>query len=154
MKLVSAGDSAGKPLVDLLPAHLAGRGTHEIIDLNRPDDGRTELHAVTTERAAGAIPDGRADRDIFCCGLGIAVCISANKISGTRAALVHETCPAERAALSNDAQIITTGAREIGPELANAVVDAWLDVSFGLAGTSAAPVHASVAVNATHAHAP
>ena len=52
--------------------------------------------------------------------------ISANKVPGIRAALTHDTYSAERAAKSNNAQIITMGARVIGPELAKAIVDAWL----------------------------
>jgi Ribose/Galactose Isomerase len=38
---------------------------------------------------------------------------------------------------SNNAQIITMGARIIGPELAKTIVDAWLDSSFDPLGSSA-----------------
>jgi ribose 5-phosphate isomerase B len=37
---------------------------------------------------------------------------------------------AERLRKSNDAQIITLGARVIGPELAKTIVDAWLKAEF------------------------
>ena len=61
---------------------------------------------------------------------------------GIRAALTHDTYSAERAAKSNNAQIITMGARVIGPELAKAIVDAWLASDFDPAGSSAGNVEA------------
>jgi len=126
MKLVLAGDSAGKPLVDAIAAHLSKNAEFELVDLSKPENGASENYASMTERAAAAITEGRAERGIFCCGTGIGVCISANKIPGIRAALVHDTYSASRAALSNDAHVITMGARVIGTELAKAIVDTWL----------------------------
>ena len=86
--------------------------------------------------------DGEYDRGILICGTGIGVCISANKVPGIRAALTHDTYSAERAAKSNNAQIITMGARVIGPELAKAIVDTWLASEFDPKGASAANVEA------------
>lgn len=43
--------------------------------------------------------------------------IVANKVPGVRAAQCHDTFSAERARKSNNAQIITLGARVIGAEL-------------------------------------
>jgi ribose 5-phosphate isomerase B len=68
--------------------------------------------------------------------------ISANKLPGIRAALTHDTYSAERAAKSNNAQIIAMGARVIGPELAKAIVDMWLASVFDPNGPSAANVAA------------
>lgn len=70
------------------------------------------------------------------------MCISANKVPGIRAALTHDTYSAERAAKSNNAQIITMGARVIGPELAKSIVDTWLSSEFDPNGPSAANVEA------------
>ena len=68
--------------------------------------------------------------------------IGANKVRGIRAALTHDTYSAERAAKSNNAQIITMGARVVGPELAKAIVDTFLKSAFDPAGPSAANVAA------------
>jgi D-erythrulose 4-phosphate isomerase len=153
MKLVLAGDSAGKPLVDIVAAHLKQKGEHEIIDLSVPEDGASEPYATMTDRAAQALLDGRAERGIFCCGTGIGVCIAANKVPGIRAALTHDTFSAQRAAMSNNAHIITMGARVIGSELAKTIVDAWLASSFDPEGASAGNVQAIDALDRKYAPA-
>jgi D-erythrulose 4-phosphate isomerase len=137
MKIALGGDSAGKPLVDIIEAHLKAKGEHEIANLSEPG-----FYADLSANVAHAVMDGKADRAILCCGTGIGVCISANKVSGIRAALTHDTYSAERAAKSNNAQIITMGARVIGPELAKAIVDTWLASEFDPQGSSAGNVDA------------
>ncbi len=137
MKIALGGDSAGKPLVDVIEAHLKAKGEHEIANLSEPG-----FYADLSANVAHAVIDGKADRAILCCGTGIGVCISANKVPGIRAALTHDTYSAERAAKSNNAQIITMGARVIGPELAKAIVDTWLASEFDPHGSSAGNVDA------------
>lgn len=137
MKIALGADSAGKPLIDVIEAHLKAIGKHDINNMSR-----SGFYADMSADVAKAVIDGKADRAILCCGTGIGVCISANKVPGIRAALTHDTYSAERAAKSNNAQIITMGARVIGPELAKAIVDAWLASEFDPKGTSAANVEA------------
>ena len=64
-----------------------------------------------------SIKQGEHDRGILICGTGIGMSIVANKVPGIRAAQCHDTFSAERARKSNNAQIITLGARVIGTEL-------------------------------------
>lgn len=144
----SAGDSAGDGLASQLAAHLQGR--HEVSLVSKPENGTEEFYADLAERVASGVVAGRWDRAILACGTGIGVCISANKVPGIRAALTHDTYSAERAALSNDAQIITLGARVIGVELAKAIADTFLRQSFDPAGRSAGNVAAIDAVDARH----
>ncbi len=137
MKIVIGADSAGKPLLDAIAAHLATRPEHQVTDLSQPG-----FYADLAANAAHKILDGEYDRGILFCGTGIGVSISANKVPGIRAALTHDTYSAERAAKSNNAQIITMGARVIGPELAKAIVDSWLASDFDPNGSSAGNVKA------------
>ncbi len=137
MKIAIGADSAGKPLLDVIAAHLAGNAGLEVVDLSQ-----SGFYADLSQKLAQAIVDGEYERGILFCGTGIGVCISANKVPGIRAALTHDTYSAERAAKSNNAQIITMGARVIGPELAKAVVDKWLASSFDPDGPSAGNVQA------------
>jgi ribose 5-phosphate isomerase B len=150
MKLAIAGDSAGEGLAGVLAEHLKGR--FEVSEISRTTAGPDAFYADLSDRVAGQVADGTFDRAILVCGTGIGVCISANKVPGIRAALCHDTYSAERAALSNNAQIITMGARVIGPELAKAIADAWLAQTgnFDPAGRSAGNVRAIDAVDAKY----
>lgn len=137
MKIALGADSAGKPLLDVIEAHLKASGKYEIKNMSKPG-----FYADLSSEVAHAVKNGLAERAILCCGTGIGVCISANKVPGIRAALTHDTYSAERASKSNNAQIITMGARVIGPELAKAIVDSWLASEFDPQGSSAANVAA------------
>jgi ribose 5-phosphate isomerase B len=137
MKIALGADSAGKPLLDVVLAHLKTRADVVAADLSIPG-----FYADVADRVASSVHGGENDRAILFCGTGIGVCIAANKVPGIRAALTHDTYSAERAARSNNAQIITMGARVIGPELAKAIVDAYLASRFDPGGPSAGNVDA------------
>lgn len=137
MKIAIGADSAGKPLLDVIAKHLATRNDIEVTDLSQQG-----FYADLSQKLAQTIVDGENERGILFCGTGIGVSISANKVPGIRAALTHDTYSAERAAKSNNAQIITMGARVIGPELAKAIVDTWLASEFDPNGSSADNVKA------------
>lgn len=137
MKIAIGADSAGKPLLDVIAAHLATKPELEVTDLSQ-----SGYYADLSAKVGHDLLDGKHDRAILFCGTGIGVCISANKVPGIRAALTHDTYSAERAAKSNNAQIITMGARVIGPELAKAIVDTWLASEFDPNGSSAKNVEA------------
>ena len=141
MKLAIGADSAGKPLLDVIAKHLASKGV-AFTDLSAEAGSPPEFYAETAERVSLAIAKHDYERGILFCGTGIGVCISANKVPGIRAALTHDTYSAERASKSNNAQIITMGARVVGPELAKAVVDTWLAADFDAKGSSAGNVQA------------
>jgi ribose 5-phosphate isomerase B len=150
MKIAVAGDSAGAPLAKALASHLEAREGFEISEVSTAPSGSEELYANLSERVASGILDGTYDRAILCCGTGIGVCLSANKVPGIRAAQTHDTYSAERAALSNNAQIITMGARVIGTELAKSIADAFLAVEFDPHGKSAGNVKAIDALDAKY----
>ncbi|TIR19719.1 MAG: RpiB/LacA/LacB family sugar-phosphate isomerase [Mesorhizobium sp.] len=140
MKLAVAGDSAGEGLARVLADYLKDR--HEVSEVSRTEAGPDPFYANLSDRVASDVLAGKYDRAILICGTGIGVCISANKVPGIRAALTHDTYSAERAALSNNAQIITMGARVIGPELAKLIADAFLKETFDPKGRSAGNVAA------------
>lgn len=150
MKIAIAGDSVGAPLAGVLSEHLSGRQGLEVANLSLPDEGTELFYAELSDRVCQAIIDGRYDRAILVCGTGIGVCLSANKVPGIRAAQTHDTYSAERAALSNNAQVITMGARVIGPELAKSVAEAYLACSFDPHGKSAGNVRAIDALDAKY----
>ena len=152
MKLAIAGDSAGAPLAKALADYLTGRDGLEVSDVSASPDGKDEYYANLADRVCSGLLDGTYDRAILCCGTGIGVCLSANKVPGIRAAQTHDTYSAERAALSNNAQIITMGARVVGTEVAKSIADAFLRSEFDPHGKSAGNVAAINELDAKYHH--
>lgn len=148
MKIAVAGDSAGEGLARILAEHLAG--TYEVSEVSRTDAGPDAFYANLSDRVASAVLAGTYDRAILVCGTGIGVCLSANKVPGIRAAQCHDTYSAGKAATSNNAQIITMGARVVGPELAKDIADAYLSAAFDPEGRSAGNVNAINEVDAKY----
>jgi ribose 5-phosphate isomerase B len=134
MRVAIGADEAAFDLKEILKAHLAARGV-EVVDYGAFDKSPV-LYPDIAVKVAEAIAEGKYERGILMCGTGIGMAITANKVPGIRAALCHDTYSAERARKSNDAQILTMGARVIGPELAKTIVDAWLKSEFEGGGST------------------
>jgi ribose 5-phosphate isomerase B len=139
-RLAIGADDAGYELKAVLGALLDELGIpyHDVgVDSAAPpaDDDPVDYPDVAARVALG-IRDGRYDRGILVCGTGIGMAIAANKVPGVRAAQAHDVYSAERARKSNDAQVLTLGARVIGPELAKTVVRAWLASEFAGGGST------------------
>lgn len=148
MKIAIAGDSAGEDLAKDLADYLADR--YDVAEVSHTDAGADAFYADLADRVANGVIDGTYDKAILVCGTGIGVCISANKVPGIRAALVSDAYSSAKAATSNNAQIITIGARAIGSELAKTIVDSYLEASFDPAGKSAGNVDAISKVDARY----
>ena len=102
---------------------------HEVVDYGCYSEDAVDYPDVAFE-VSQAISEGEVERGILICGTGIGVCIAANKYPGIRAGLAHDVYAAERAQLSNNAQILTMGAQIVGPEAAKKVVNAYLNVEW------------------------
>lgn len=140
MKIAVAGDGAGEGLAKILADYLSER--FDVSEISHSEAGPDAFYADLSDRVASSILDGTYDKAILVCGTGIGVCIAANKVPGIRAALVSDAYSAAKAATSNNAQIITLGARTIASELAKTIIDAFLDASFDPDGKSAGNVNA------------
>jgi ribose 5-phosphate isomerase B len=119
-------DDAGAPLKERLAAYLQQRG-FQIRDFGNGDG--VDYPDVAAE-VAQAVARGDHDRALLVCGTGLGMAIAANKIPGVRAATAHDPYSAERARKSNNAQVLTMGARVIAPEAAEKVLDHWLTAEF------------------------
>ena len=138
--LAVGADNAGVDLKNQLAAALADDPRVEIRDYGVPDTSDATAYPHVGLAVAEAVASGAAKRGLLVCGTGIGMAISANKVAGVRATVAHDTYSVERSVLSNDCQILTMGARVIGPELAKALVQAWLAVEFDPASASAEKV--------------
>ena len=128
-------DDAALELKGVLIEHLKEKG-YEVQDYGIKEGADYPDVAV---EVAEAVARGEHERAILCCGTGLGMSITANKVPGVRAAQCHDVYSAERARKSNNAQVLTMGQRVIGPELAKTVLDAWLESEFG-GGSSAKKV--------------
>ena len=81
-------------------------------------------------KAAKAVASGECDRGIICCGTGVGISISANKIKGIRAALCGDWYSAKYTRLHNDANVLCMGGRVIGAGLAAEITDIFLETEF------------------------
>jgi ribose 5-phosphate isomerase B len=150
MKIAVAGDSAGEGLAKALAEYLSQNPAYEVTEASRTEAGPDDYYANLSDRVASAVKAGTYDRAILCCGTGIGVCLAANKVPGIRAAQTHDTYSAGKAATSNNAHIITMGARVVGTELAKDIADAFLSAVFDPQGKSANNVQAIDAVDAKY----
>lgn len=82
------------------------------------------------KKVAHAVADGKCEKGIIICGTGIGVSMAANKVKGIRAALVHDCFSAKATREHNDANVLTMGARVIGPGLAEEIVKIFLETPF------------------------
>lgn len=128
MKIALGCDEAAYELKLIIKQHIIEAG-HEVEDFGT-HDAQPVLYPNIAFAVAQEVAKGTYKRGLLFCGTGIGMAISANKVPGIRAAQCHDTYSAERASRSNDAQIITIGARVVGPELAKAIVDKFLASTF------------------------
>ncbi|QWF81485.1 ribose-5-phosphate isomerase [Amycolatopsis sp. CA-230715] len=141
MRIVVAADNAGVDLKNQVRELLrADERVTEVTDLGVADAEDDRAYPVLGLAAAEQIARGEADRGVLVCGTGIGVAISANKVPGVRATVAHDSYSAERSVKSNNCQIITFGARVIGPELAKKIVTEWLGYAFDPESASASKV--------------
>jgi ribose 5-phosphate isomerase B len=134
-RIAVGADEAGAPLKEHLAGYLRQRG-YQVRDYGNGDG--LDYPDVAAE-VAEAVARGEHDRALLVCGTGLGMAITANKVPGIRAATAHDPYSAERARKSNDAQVLTMGARVIAPQAAEKVLDHWLASEFE-GGPSAAKV--------------
>ena len=121
-------DEAGYVLKETLKQHLTGQGVR-VVDYGPATPEPVDYPDVAVLLARD-VATHLLERGILVCGTGIGMAITANKVPGVYAAQAHDTYSAERARKSNNAQIITMGARVIGSEVAKQIVDAWMRSEF------------------------
>ena len=80
--------------------------------------------------AAEAVASGECEKGIVICTTGIGISIAANKVKGVRCALCSDTLSAEMTRRHNDANMLAMGAGMIGKNLAERIVEVFLNTEF------------------------
>ena len=109
---------------------------HEVVDFGSDDP----IYANTAIAVAEAVAAGKAERGVLVCGTGLGMSIAASKVKGAYAALLTDVYSAQRAVLSNNANIACMGAFTIGEKLAEELLKTWLSLKFDPNSASAAKV--------------
>lgn len=131
MRIAFAADHAGAVLKDELLVRLLAAGLgHELVDLGGDGLDPTDDYPDFAQRLGNAIVGGEADRGILICGSGVGASVAANKIRGIRAAVCHDTYSAHQGVEHDDMNVLTLGARVIGPEPAFECALAFIGATF------------------------
>jgi ribose 5-phosphate isomerase B len=131
MRVALSADHAGADLKSELLRRLGAAGLgHEYIDLGGDGSDPADDYPDFAARLGHAIRGGSADRGILICGSGVGASVAANKVRGVRAAVCHDTYSARQGVEHDDMNVLTLGARVIGPEPAFEAVLAFLRASF------------------------
>ena len=134
MKIAIGCDPNAQQAKEELMKFIEAKGYGEMTDFGSEDP----IYANTAIRLAEAVAAGEYDRGILMCGTGIGVSIAANKVKGAYAALLSDVYSAQRARLSNDANIACMGAFTSGSKERELMTEAFLTNEF-VPGCSSQP---------------
>ena len=145
MRVAAGCDPNAQDYKEALIEYIESLG-HEVVDYGSDDI----IYANVAFKVAEDVAAGVCDRGVLFCGTGIGMSVAANKVRGAYAACVSNIFQAERAVLSNDANIITLGSQVIGLELAKCFLEEYLSKHFDRASRSAPKVDAIIAYEKEH----
>jgi ribose 5-phosphate isomerase B len=128
MKIALGADHAGYELKDKIKQHLQQKGF--LLQDEGTSSGESVDYPDYAQRVAHDVSQGRADLGILVCGSGIGMAITANKVSGIRAANVSTGYQAQLSREHNNANVLTLGARILKDDEALQIVDQWLATPF------------------------
>lgn len=129
MRVAFAADHAGWVLRDRTLEAIRAGG-HEGVDVGGPHPVPGDDYPDAAAAVGRAIVNGNAERGVLVCGSGVGACIAANKISGIRASMCHDSFSARQGVEDDDMNVLCLGARVIGAELAAELVRDFLAARF------------------------
>lgn len=114
MKIAIASDHAALELKAAITKALRADG-HEVDDLGPADASRVD-YPDFARKVAAQVAGGHAQFGVLVCGSGIGMAISANKVRGIRAAVIHDAWEAEMSRRHNNANVACFGQRSMGED--------------------------------------
>jgi ribose 5-phosphate isomerase B len=129
MKIAIGTDHAGFTLKQTVIDAVRAQG-HEIVDCGAHEIDPGDDYPDFAAAVARAVIETRAERGVLICGSGVGASVAANKFRGIRSALCHDTFSARQGVEDDAMNVLTLGARVIGPALATEVVGAFLRAQF------------------------
>jgi ribose 5-phosphate isomerase B len=127
-QIIIGSDHGGFDLKEQLKAILEEKsyqvsdaGCYDTSSVNYPDIAR---------KVSMSIANGEFNRGILVCGTGIGMSIAANRIPNIRATLCHDHFTAKMSREHNNSNVLVLGGRVLGVEIANEILDTWLNTDF------------------------
>lgn len=128
MRLAISADHAGFLLKERVGQMLTETG-HNVLDLGTHDTQPVD-YPDYAEAVAQSVLSRERERGIVICGSGVGACVAANKVTGIRAGLCHDTYSAHQGVEHDDMNVLVLGARVIGEEMARELVNAFVNAKF------------------------
>ncbi len=129
MKRIAIGaDHKGFKLKEEIKKKLEAEG-HKVTDLGGFSEDSVDYPDFAC-KVGREVVEGKVDYGIAICWSGTGMSIAANKVKGIRAALCTNADMARLAREHNDANVLTLGSRYITPDVAELIVQTWLNTEF------------------------
>jgi RpiB/LacA/LacB family sugar-phosphate isomerase len=128
MKIVIGSDHAGFQL-KVAMGDLLRSLNQEVLDVGAFNENPSD-YPDFAEAVGKALLDRKAERGVLICGSGVGASVAANKLTGIRAAVCHDTYSAHQGVEHDDMNVLVLGSRIIGVKLAEDLVRAFLAAKF------------------------
>ncbi len=122
-------DHGGLELKETLKAWLRERGL-TVADFGATTKDPADDYPDFAKPAAQAVADGKAELGLLVCTSGVGMTITANKISGVRAALIGDAVAAALCRQHNDVNVLCLSGKNTAPDLAKKILEAFLSAKF------------------------
>lgn len=122
-------DHGGLELKETLKAWLQERGL-KVEDFGALAKDPADDYPDFARPVAEAVAAGKAELGLLICTSGVGMSMSANKVSGVRAALITDAESATLVRQHNDANVLCLSGKKTSPELAKKILEAFLNAKF------------------------
>jgi len=129
MKIILASDHAGFSLKLHVKKHLEEKG-YSVKDMGVFSEDRVNWAEYGAKAASVVSDDPENSMGIIICGSGIGMSIVSNKFKNVRAALCNDEYSAEMSRRHNNSNVLNMGERVVTEELAEKIVEIWLNTPF------------------------
>lgn len=128
-RVVVGADHGAFELKNKIKDHLEKSG-YEVFDAGIYEEKSVDYPDIA-EKACREFLKGEYEFGVLCCGTGIGISISANKVKGIRCALLHNLFTAEMSKAHNNANFIAFGGRiDYGTTTVEQMIDKFIETEF------------------------